>query len=633
MSGENILIVEDDAVIAVFLKNLLSRKGYSVTSMLARGEDVVQTAQQQPTDLVLMDMILAGEMNGLQAAAQLHQAVNIPVIFMTAFSEDNLFQQAKLAGSYGYLNKPIRERDLFFHIEIALHRHQLDQKMRRSEARYRALFEDAPVAIMEVDFSRLPGFLLSFPNQDMATALSNFNSHPEEVSSLLHQMEFIDANRQMLEMLHLGTIAEVQNMDPAQNVEMAHLLIQGISSFMDDEKPTEFSWETPLTLLDGTHIHVSGRAVFANDPEQSRDHILVYLQDISHRNKIEKELKEANQQLSMLVESLRQREQETSLLGQMGDFLQSSQKVEEVYQVVGNFATRLFKGMNGALYIFPPSHTRLDRVECWGEHPPERTSFNPEDCWAIRRGRTHLVETRRSRLVCRHSDFKMGEEDFQPFVCIPVQAQGEVQGSLVLSHIPAERVQDVLSLAGIFCERTAIAISNLRLRERLMTQSIQDSLTGLYNRLHMENSLERELTRAIRHARNLCVVMLDIDYFKPLNDELGHDAGDMVLQDLGKFLQTHIRTGDVACRYGGDEFTLILPESTLEDACKRVEGLRQGIKKLHFEYRGIRLPAITLSFGVAAYPQNGAFSRDLLLAADTALYRAKQEGRDRISTP
>ena len=193
--------------------------------------------------------------------------------------------------------------------------------------------------------------------------------------------------------------------------------------------------------------------------------------------------------------------------------------------------------------------------------------------------------------------------------------------------------QEEEQLVSQLAERTSQALSNMRLKEKLLLQSIQDPLTGLFNRLHMENTLERELSRAQRQERPLSVVMLDIDYFKQLNDTLGHEAGDVFLQEIGKYLQKHIRTCDAACRYGGDEFTLIFPESSLEDTCKRVDQLRQEIKTMSIRYQGSEIGAMTISLGIASYPTHGKSSRDLLLAADMALYRAKQDGRDCLALP
>jgi diguanylate cyclase (GGDEF)-like protein len=175
-----------------------------------------------------------------------------------------------------------------------------------------------------------------------------------------------------------------------------------------------------------------------------------------------------------------------------------------------------------------------------------------------------------------------------------------------------------------------MAVSNLRLREELREQSIRDPLTGLFNRRYMEDSLQREVSRVTRQLHPLGIIMIDIDHFKRFNDTHGHSAGDTLLQSLGQFLQSHIRDKDVACRYGGEEFILIIPDVSLEVVQQRAEYLRQQVKQLQVRSAGQMNTGITLSMGIAMYPEHGRTMEAVLHAADGALYRAKQEGRDRV---
>jgi diguanylate cyclase (GGDEF)-like protein len=188
-----------------------------------------------------------------------------------------------------------------------------------------------------------------------------------------------------------------------------------------------------------------------------------------------------------------------------------------------------------------------------------------------------------------------------------------------------------IQLAVSVAEHAALSIANLKLREKLRYQSIRDPLTGLFNRRFLDESLERELARAIRKNRSLGVIMLDVDRFKKFNDIFGHDAGDTVLKELGARLAKFIRVGDLACRYGGEEFTLILPESSLEDTRRRAEELRISFEQLSLKHRDIVLGKVTLSLGVAALPEHGTTAVQLLAAADGALFTAKNEGRDRVT--
>lgn len=185
-------------------------------------------------------------------------------------------------------------------------------------------------------------------------------------------------------------------------------------------------------------------------------------------------------------------------------------------------------------------------------------------------------------------------------------------------------------LANAVAERISFALANLKLRELLRNQSIRDPLTGLFNRRYLEESLNRELNRANRMDRTVSVVMLDLDHFKHFNDTFGHQVGDILLKEVAVVIKSRVRAGDLACRYGGEEFSLILAEVDAEGAYKCVESIRESIKHLSLHHRGQTLGTITVSAGVATFPAHGNNSEDLIRCADEALYRAKNSGRDCI---
>jgi diguanylate cyclase (GGDEF)-like protein len=179
-------------------------------------------------------------------------------------------------------------------------------------------------------------------------------------------------------------------------------------------------------------------------------------------------------------------------------------------------------------------------------------------------------------------------------------------------------------------ETVALSLANLRLREKLRNQSIRDPLTGLFNRRYLEESLELECSRAERSKQPITVVMVDVDHFKRFNDTFGHDAGDLVLKNIGELLRRSIRQGDVACRYGGEEFMLVFPGTSASEAVDVAERVREGARRLEIVYRNQALGRITVSLGVAAYPLAGETPAELIDAADQTLYAAKNAGRDRV---
>ncbi|TMH35798.1 MAG: GGDEF domain-containing protein [Betaproteobacteria bacterium] len=195
----------------------------------------------------------------------------------------------------------------------------------------------------------------------------------------------------------------------------------------------------------------------------------------------------------------------------------------------------------------------------------------------------------------------------------------------------------------LFWLMTSVAISESRgaelaqrnreaalLREKLREQAMRDKLTGLYNRHYVEEWFGLELRRAQRHGRPLAAIMLDIDHFKRFNDSFGHEAGDLVLRELAGVLRRFARESDVACRYGGEEFLVLLPECPFDAALPRAERLREEIAKLELRYDDQPLGPVTVSLGVAAFPDHAKESEQLLRCADEALYLAKQSGRNRV---
>ena len=384
---------------------------------------------------------------------------------------------------------------------------------------------------------------------------------------------------------------------------------------------------------DGSEFPVDVSRSFLETPAETL--AIAIIRDVTQRKQAEEALKQANEKLADSVQVLQRRTQELALLQEMGELLQSCPTVEEGYGVVGRYAPRFFPTGSGALCVTAPSRNLVEAVSVWGDSLLSERFFSPNDCWALRRGRVHLVEAPASDLLCPH----VGQVPPAPYVCIPMMAQGEALGVLHLQvggrgpHLPEaapEPLAESSRLAVLVAERIGLALANLKLRETLRIQSIRDPLTGVFNRRHMEESLNRDLHSAARKQRSVGVIMFDIDHFKHFNDTFGHEAGDAVLRVLGDFLQKRMRGEDIACRYGGEEFTLVLPEASLDATRQRAEQLLQEVKHLDLQHRGQSLPSVTLSMGVAAFPEHGSAAEDILRAADAALYSAKASGRDRV---
>ncbi|MHB9074214.1 MAG: diguanylate cyclase [Desulfobaccales bacterium] len=363
---------------------------------------------------------------------------------------------------------------------------------------------------------------------------------------------------------------------------------------------------------------------------KGKEYLLESFVDITERRQWEESVQTTNDKLQVLVAQVEEQNRTMTLANEMGDMMQACQASEEAYGTIGYFMPKFFPNDSGALYLLNNSRNLFEAVATWGRTPPPISVFAPDDCWSVRRGRLHKVDNPREALLCRH----VASSCFGGYLCVPLVAQGETLGVLHLESGPrpegqaAEVVVPKEQLALTVAEDMALALANLKLRETLRSQAIRDPLTGLFNRRYMEETLDRELKRSTRTGSPLAVIMMDLDHFKDYNDTFGHNAGDELLSALGNLVKSEIRGEDIACRYGGEEFLLIIPGTSMEVALERAELLRLAVKEMHVPYQGLK--PITLSLGVAVYPAHGSTGLDLILAADTALYQAKRAGRDRV---
>jgi diguanylate cyclase (GGDEF)-like protein len=245
----------------------------------------------------------------------------------------------------------------------------------------------------------------------------------------------------------------------------------------------------------------------------------------------------------------------------------------------------------------------------------------------MRRGQLHEVIDPTTDLLCQH----FVHAPVTGTLCLPLMVQGETLGLLTLAgDMGGEHAVSQQQLVVTVGEAIKLSLSNIKLREELREQAIRDPLTGLYNRRYLEESLSRELYRSQRQKTQLCIAMIDLDHFKQVNDTFGHGAGDSVLREVGRILDEHLRNTDISCRYGGDEFLLVLPDSSFEDTCQRLEQIRIFIKKQIIRYGEKYLNPITISIGIASAKECSYVTRDLIRAADEALYLAKQGRNDQI---
>jgi len=356
----------------------------------------------------------------------------------------------------------------------------------------------------------------------------------------------------------------------------------------------------------------------------------------AQRAQVGTELRQAYKQLSQRTSEVEARGRTIDLLGKMAHRLQSCGSEEELTEVVHRFAGLILPGVPGALFLFNNSRNMLRAVAEWNSPVALSPEFRPQDCWALRRGQPHVVGADEAEVICRHVSETAGIR----YRCFPMMAQGDTLGMLYIEEPKSGDAEQLAAAQAaltdhhrveIMVENIALALGNHRLREALRNQSIRDPLTGLFNRRYLEEAFDLEVARASRARTPIAVLMIDIDHFKRFNDTFGHDAGDAVLKATGEALAANVRRGDIACRYGGEEFTIIAPGAGLEDAAKRAEALRQAVAAVRVVHQGRPLGPISCSIGVAGFPAQGTTPPEVIKAADEALYQAKQLGRDRVA--
>ncbi|HWQ38813.1 MAG TPA: diguanylate cyclase [Burkholderiales bacterium] len=359
--------------------------------------------------------------------------------------------------------------------------------------------------------------------------------------------------------------------------------------------------------------------------------------DITQRKQAEESLREAHENLKRSVAALQRRNREIATLSELSNALLSCLAVEEACHVVPKYGEMLFPGERGALFLMRNSRDRLNPCATWGAPPiHDGRALEPEQCWALRRGRVHLMQDPSRDAVCDHAQDVAREGS--PCLCLPLIVQSELIGLLWIAFRPGTRLSDergtgdygTHQLAVSLSEQMALALSNIRLRENLRQQTIRDPLTGLYNRRFLEEALEREIARCRRSATGFALLMIDVDHFKRFNDTYGHEAGDSVLRAVGTCLRASTRESDIVCRFGGEEFMIVLPDTALDGATTHARRILDCVRNLQLLHAGRALPPITVSAGVAMYPQNGDSLQSMVRSVDQALYAAKGAGRDRF---
>lgn len=355
------------------------------------------------------------------------------------------------------------------------------------------------------------------------------------------------------------------------------------------------------------------------------------IKDITEIKKTQQALVEANERLQEGLTSAEQRNREITLLGEMAQWIQSSQDMQAAYLSAVEYMGKLFEGDSGYIAEINPDNQLAEVKASFGK-PIAKAVFPVSECIALRKMRVHESDGSDAAGICSHIVPFRG-----CYIGIPLPTPGGTFWLLHLQHedenaIPPETCQQWIKsrrrLMLSMGQELSVALSNVRLRETLHDQAIRDPLTGLFNRRYMEEMLDQQLINTKESGSDMGFIMADLDHFKKFNDTYGHEAGDLLLRTVANRIRNAIRVEDIACRYGGEEFIIILPNAGLKDTYVRALQIKEEIRAISIRYGEQRLDTVTISMGVSAFPDNGNEASMLIRCADIAMYEAKQAGRD-----
>jgi diguanylate cyclase (GGDEF)-like protein/PAS domain S-box-containing protein len=512
---------------------------------------------------------------------------NIPILLLSTSDELERKLAAFAAGVVDYIHKPVPAAELLARMTVHTTIQRTRAELHQSENRFRTLVEQSVQGVLVLQNDQIV-----FANQT-AVAMTGYSYDellvmtPNEVYQLIHPED-----RDMIR--HYQKLR-------LQGVAMPERRI-----FRGIRKDGAVRWlESFATLI---HYH-------------DQPAIQLAFLDTTEQREAEARVRQMNQHLARTAVDL-------ETLHRMSQILQRADTRQAAIDGIVPLLRELFSEQIGMLYLRRPQSDILERSGSWGDGDPRASSLSCSICELQSQAppcdRDLLDGCKTGYCDCR----KVARS------CVPVVNDGVTLGAIQMRR-PANLPQPVREhgdwMAGMVADLLGLALSNIELRDQLREESLRDPLTGLFNRRFLDEVLRREVHQATRYQRPIGIIMMDIDYFKAINDTYGHHTGDLVLQALSSYLQQRIRRGDMACRYGGEELMLVLPGASLSFTCERALDICNEVRRLHefADWKGI-LPPISISVGVAAFPNHGLTPTNLINAADTALYQAKHQGRDQM---
>ncbi|MDP2682227.1 MAG: EAL domain-containing protein [Deltaproteobacteria bacterium] len=579
MSKKQILIAEDEAIVSEDLKMMLERLGYTVPAIAVSGEEVVEKALKIKPDLLLMDIVLKGKIDGIEAATQIYEKLNIPIVYVTAYSDEKTLTRAKKTEPYGYIIKPYNERDLRITIEIALQHYKPCIKM--LEKKCRVFLEATP-----------------------------------DVTIISDKGIIITANRQSEKVFGykwselIGKPIEILLPDEYRGVHIGHMETYYANPSV---RPMGDWLDLFARRKDGAKIPVSINL----GPIETEDglYVITVIRDITETRRTEAEL--------TLLQSI------TQDISGANDFCAALEVVlRKVCEKTG--------WIMGEAWVPMPDGSCLEYSQAWYSRDSGLEEFRkasekltfppgvglPGSVWSSKQSvwiQDVTVDKNfpRSELA-KKARIKGG-------VAIPVLAHDAVVA--VMSFFVYEEKKEDKRFVGLIsavASQLGIFIQQKQSEERINYLAYHDILTGLPNRLMLHDKIEEAISGARKEGRSIALFIIDLDHFKDINDTLGHQHGDTLLVSIADRLKNIFADTGTVSRLGGDDFTVILPGADVETVSRFVDKITKSLDE-PFLIGDIPINT-TACIGVSFFPGHGEDTHTLLRRADIALHEARKQG-------
>jgi diguanylate cyclase (GGDEF)-like protein len=463
--------------------------------------------------------------------------------------------------------------------------------------------------------------------QSNAIALDSGLTHLEELvkDNAAQASRARSMDRYVADLRQMVNNAQPPLLDPLQDI----LGCRGVISKMQEAERTLLAQRTEESRQSTYRSLLAGAVFLAISLAMVMTLFAFLLRDARRRQKTERQISQTNMQLESTVATLRQRASEAMLLMAAREEMQLCTGPAQAHEATVRYCRQLAPSTCSALLMINNSRQMVEIVAVSEGDTRILDGFPLDACCGLRSGRLRWRKPGQSEVHCGHF---LGISP-ESYLCIPLAAHGDTLGVLYIecpTPQAASEVDNHLESLQQLAEMASMSIASLNLRSRLEHQSIRDGLTNLFNRHFMEISLDREVRRAARNHTELAILMIDVDHFKKFNDSYGHEAGDSILREVAEIFRQSVRAEDIICRYGGEEFVIILPETSSALAIERAEAIRWSVSQMRVRFRTEALREITISVGVAICPGCGSTLEEILRSADRALYAAKHAGRNQI---